>query len=297
MFGYVRPLKCELKVREFEQFRSCYCSLCHELSRRYGLPARFILNYDFVFLSMLLWPSDQEPGSVCRRCAVHPLHRTCTWRSCAGLSYSAGCSVILTWWKLQDSCTDGKFGTRAKASIAKILLHRAYQKARGDYPAFDKQVAVHLKELTQLEVCGERSLDRMADKFASLLSSATEPLHGDSATRACKQLLYHLGRWIYITDAVDDLKDDLRTGAYNPLKAHFHIESGDLTPEQKELVCATLVQSSNMCISAYELMPMTRWSPIIRNILYLGLPFVCRRVLDGTFRGQRTGFPDQNGEV
>ena len=44
MFGYVRPDAPELKIREFERFRACYCGLCHEMSRKYGTAARFILN-------------------------------------------------------------------------------------------------------------------------------------------------------------------------------------------------------------------------------------------------------------
>ena len=297
MFGYVRPLQCELKVREFEQFRSCYCSLCHALSRQYGVAARFILNYDFVFLSMLLWTPDQEPETECRRCAAHPLHRTCTWRICPALASSAGCSVILTWWKLKDSLSDGRPGEKLKAATAMLALRRAYRKARRDYPVFDSRVAALLDELSELEKAQEPSLDRAADKFAQLLSAAADFVQDPREMRVCRQLLYHLGRWIYITDAADDLKDDARTGAYNPLKARFCVRDGCLSDGQKEEVRATLAQSSNQCISAYELMPSTRWTPIIRNILYLGLPSVCSRVLEGRFRSRRAGFPDQNGET
>ena len=56
MFGYILPLREELKVREFEQFRSAYCGLCHTMGPRYGPAARFLLNYDFTFLAMLLAP-------------------------------------------------------------------------------------------------------------------------------------------------------------------------------------------------------------------------------------------------
>ncbi len=31
MFGYVRPYKSELLVREYEQYKSVYCELCREL--------------------------------------------------------------------------------------------------------------------------------------------------------------------------------------------------------------------------------------------------------------------------
>ena len=31
MFGFVRPYKDELKVKDYELFRSVYCGLCHSL--------------------------------------------------------------------------------------------------------------------------------------------------------------------------------------------------------------------------------------------------------------------------
>ena len=39
MFGYVRPRKDELKVRDWEAYQAVYCGLCHTLGRR-ELPLR-----------------------------------------------------------------------------------------------------------------------------------------------------------------------------------------------------------------------------------------------------------------
>ena len=36
MFGYVTPLKSELKFKEFEYFRSYYCGLCNEIKNQFG---------------------------------------------------------------------------------------------------------------------------------------------------------------------------------------------------------------------------------------------------------------------
>ena len=296
MFGYVRPLTGELKVCELERFRSCYCSLCHALERDYGLPARFILNYDFVFLAMLLWQPDAEPQAACRRCAVHPLHKTCIWQDCTALSCAAGCSVILAWWKLRDNRADGRFFQRLKAGAAMLALRRAYRRAKRAYPAFDGRVRQLLGELAALEKAGETSIDRVADKFAQLLAALADYAPDAQQTRVCRQLLYHLGRWIYLADAADDLVQDARTGAYNALAAHFECSDGRLNDAQKELVRATLVHSSNQCVVACALLPQTRWTPVIRNILYLGLPDVCGRVLSGTYHSRGGRFAQLNGE-
>ena len=66
MFGYVRPNRDELKVRELRDYEALYCGLCHALGRRYGFFARFFLNYDFTFLAMLL--DGSKPTAERKHC-------------------------------------------------------------------------------------------------------------------------------------------------------------------------------------------------------------------------------------
>lgn len=49
MFGYIKPFKAELKVKEWEAYQGIYCGLCKQLAQRYGLFARMTLNYDLFF--------------------------------------------------------------------------------------------------------------------------------------------------------------------------------------------------------------------------------------------------------
>ena len=72
MFGYVRPAADRLTQEQTDLFRSAYCGLCRTLGRRYGLPARIILNYDLAFLAILLAGGS---GFSCarHRCPVHPI--------------------------------------------------------------------------------------------------------------------------------------------------------------------------------------------------------------------------------
>ena len=95
-----------------------------------------------------------------------------------------------------------------------------------------------------------------------------------------EQLLYHLGRWIYLVDAWDDLGEDRARNAYNPLLARF-----DGRPEeQADYVRTTLSHSVKLAISAFQLLDLGGWSPIVENILYLGLPTVQEAVLIGRWR-------------
>ena len=53
MFGYLQPFKDELKVREYEAYKSAYCGLCRRLGRDYGIISRLTLSYDCTVLAML----------------------------------------------------------------------------------------------------------------------------------------------------------------------------------------------------------------------------------------------------
>ena len=74
MYGYVRPPAGILSEEELERFRRMYCGLCHTLGQRYGTAARFILNYDFTYLAILLSGGDEGP-STAARCMVSPLKK------------------------------------------------------------------------------------------------------------------------------------------------------------------------------------------------------------------------------
>ena len=53
MFGYVRPHRGELLVREYQQYKAVYCQLCRQLGKDYGVLARLTLSYDCTFYAML----------------------------------------------------------------------------------------------------------------------------------------------------------------------------------------------------------------------------------------------------
>ena len=285
MFGYVRPLRGELKVREWEQYQAVYCGLCAAMGRRYGFVSRMFLSYDFTLLAMLLLPPENGPGWSKCRC---PARLWCGKKPCTAshpaLDRAAGESVILAWWKLQDGIADGKWWERLGCRLLSLLLGRAYRKAKRDCSAFDATVSQCLSELHALEETRTPSIDRPADAFARLLAGAAPEGKDEGEKRARYQLLYHLGRWIYLVDAWDDLEEDGRTGSYNPIALRF---SGDEAARQDALAL-TLRHSRNLACSASQLLELGQWRGIVENILYLGLPAAEGLVLRGQWKKRKT---------
>ena len=281
MFGYVHPSADMLSDADQKLFQAAYCGMCHTLGRRYGLPGRMILNYDLTFLAMLLEKGTCEQCQ--KRCMVHPFQkRICCGRSDA-MDTAADLSIILTWWQLRDGIADHGFWKGLKYRVAALLLKRAYRKARKCQPAFDATTEKHLEELAVLEGENCATLDQPADTFARLLQSACEVEPEPVRKRVLSEMLYHLGRWIYLIDAADDLKKDVASGNYNPLPLRYNLSGDTLDDESKTELSFTLDASIRTMAAAFELADFGVYRSLVQNVVYRGLYQVSAAVLNGTY--------------
>ncbi len=286
MFGYVLPSERRLNEEEKARFRAVYCGLCHTLGERYGFAARFLLNYDFTLLAVLLSEGEETACDV-RRCVVHPC-RGCTAQSpTSALEAAADRSVILSWWQLRDHIADDGFFSALPYRLAALVLRRAYRAAADRLPRFDAAVREHLTALDALEKSCCASIDAAAEPFAALMADAAADLSGERRRRALSQLLYHLGRWIYLIDAADDFERDARSGSYNPLRYRYQNESGQLTQDDRLALAQTLDASVEHMAAAYALMDYGVWTPILDSIFYESLYGIGNAVLNGTYRRRR----------
>ena len=283
MFGYLLPPLEALPQAEADRFRRVYCGLCHTLGRKYGPAARMILNYDFTYLAVMLSePEEPAPGSS--RCISSPLQRREFLPTSPALELAADESVILAYWQLRDGVADHGLWKGLGYRGASSVLGSAYRKAAKARPDFDEHVRTCLQELSGLEAERCASMDRAADSFARILHSAAASVADPVRRRVLEQMLYHLGRWIYLIDAADDLQKDAVSGNYNPVALRYGLEDGRWTDESREAFAKTLDQSVHMIATAFELWDFGVWRPLLECTVYSGLFAVGRAVLEGTFR-------------
>ncbi len=286
MYGYVRPEKRELRVREYELFRAAYCGLCETLNQRYGSISRLLVNYDMTFMAMVLFQGKTDTEQ--RRCPVHPMRKRACVCGSEALSAAADFSVILSWWKLRDNAADEKAMASLLSVSGSLAMKNAYRKAAAARPDFDANAKKCLDELSALEKEKCASLDRTADCFARLLSFAAAD--GDSQQqRIRRELFYHIGRFVYIIDAVDDLARDIREDKYNPLRYRFELSGDKLSPEQADQIRSTLNMSQRSAAAALSLREADIWQPILENIVTIGLPEVQALVLSGRWNKKDGG--------
>lgn len=295
MFGFIRPVKPELKVREVERFKQVYCGLCHAIKEKYGNFHTMFLSYDMTFMALLLSSLEEdEPSVTYKRCVASPIIKkpSCTMDS--GIEHTANLSVLLNYHKLSDTIMDEKTLKRSAARILKVMAKPAYKKASIENPKADQIMRKCLYELSEIEKANTTSLDKPADAFARLMTCAVKDNYSDYTKRVLKQLFYHTGRWVYLIDACADLKDDLKAGLYNPVALRFGLNEPDLSKVREPLEI-TLERSLIDIYNAFQLLDIKRDYELMENIICLGMPMVTRQVLDGTY--QSNGGQNRHGSL
>jgi hypothetical protein len=281
MYGYVRPLKSELKVREFELYRAVYCGLCHRLGKRFGLTARCTVSYDMTFLCMLLETDGVYPELERRRCPAHPFRKRCAACRMSAGDHAAAVTVLLFGHKLRDTVADEGFFKRLAARIGLLFLRRPMRRAARMLPDLSGRIAACLSRLSELEKSGEKSLDRAADCFGEITAAAGTSFPGRENDEALRALLYQTGRAVYLADALEDLEKDVKARRYNPVEAHYGVHTRQELLDAADRVRTAIDLTLSAAAERLLDLPETPYMPIIRNILLLGLPDAAERALRG----------------
>ena len=285
MFGYVIPHLCRLSEEEKKRYKAAYCGLCNSLKERYGTRGRFLVNYDMTFLYCLLEQQRQETLSC--SCLTKPFCKRECMPNGDIMAYAADLTVLLSWWKLKDGVADSPVGKKLLYRWGLWLLRKPYRKAadlrQKENEAFRQQLA--LLDKLEEECCS--SMDAVADTFGVLLCGCIPEGTSALEKRILAQLLYHVGRYLYLVDALEDLPRDSKQGAYNPLLYRYNAVDGKLTQEDRESLRNTIEASVDLAASALELLPKGANHEILDNIIYEGLPTVLKSVMAGSFRKRK----------
>ena len=261
MFGYIVANQNELRLREFNLYRSYYCGLCRDLKENYGRAGQMTLSFDTTFLALLLTSLYEPEDTVSeRRCLIHPFQKHPT-RQNAFTRYAADVNVILSYYSCMDDWQDEKkYRKRAMAA----LLSGSSRRAGAMHPEKAKKICECLEELHRMEAAGEKDLDKVSGCFGSLMEEIFV-YKEDVWAEALRRMGFYLGKFLYLLDAYDDLDKDAAAGSYNPLLPLRERE--DFESFCQGILTMMIAESCK----AFELLPIVENVDILRNILYCGI--------------------------
>lgn len=275
MFGYIKPQKSEMKIREFEVYNSIYCGLCKQLGKSFGPFSRLTLNYDFVFLAMLsLSLCDDDICFDKCSCLAHPFKKKACLKTNKHIAFCADVAIIFVYYKLLDNIKDKRHIFKIPYYTILPLFSTFKKKSSNRNPHIDEIVSNMMTNQFKLEKLSCNSIDEACEPTAIALSNICKTLSKDqNQIRILERFGYILGRWIYLIDAFDDLTDDYKNENYNPFILKYNIEKID--DQSISLVYNNIIDTMNLTLgelsSAYSLLDIKRFKPILDNIIYLGL--------------------------
>ena len=127
-------------------------------------------------------------------------------------------------------------------------------------------VEEYMKKLAVAEKAKESNIDIVAGYTGEMLGQIFQ-WKQDEWSRDLESMGFYMGKFIYLLDAYEDLKQDQKKGNYNPL-AYVQMES----KEEYETFCrSTLTCLMAECAKSFERMPILQHAEILRNILYSGV--------------------------
>lgn len=278
MFGYIRPFQPELRIKEYEAYKSVYCGLCKELGRQYGIFARFTLSYDFTFLAILSMAVQKDPPEFGKiRCLINPLKKCSACHKDGITDRIAAQAMITLYYKCQDQLSDENFALRLPVRVALPFFRHCWRKARQKDEEYDRSVSdmVQAQQFVESQKAGP---DPAAEPTAQYLSLTCEALSNDpSQKRVLSRFGYLLGRYVYLSDALDDLEKDEKKNRFNPfLQSHSVCELKSLSYSPAvESLYSTIAELEK----AFALLKLNDWQPILENIIYFGLKQSLQNIL------------------
>ena len=279
MFGYIKPQIPELKVKEHELYKATYCGLCRAMGKRTGCMSKMTLSYDFVFLVLLRKVAEKRTGEVkMRRCIAHPFMRRPMLEIDETLEYCAKTSVMLTRLKLEDNINDSHGFKKLLARIVALSIV-FFKKTDPKLKDLETNLKKKIDNLNALEMQNTDSIDSVASIFGDLLGMvASYGLDAENAT-LCAKIGYHLGKWIYIIDAIDDMASDAKTGSFNAIINSF---GDELSDENKNLLRIALMLELDELSHALEALDFSSHRDvegILKNTIYIGMVNQTARIL------------------
>ncbi len=274
MFGYVKPFIPNLRIKDYELYKSVYCGLCRAMKKRTGNLSRFTLSYDMTFFALVrLALSETELSIRKRRCAVHPLKKRPMMDENPALTYTAYASALLAGYKIDDTRADEKGLKKLGASLATPYGNRLKKRARRAEYEIEAIVRDGMAEISRLEKEQCPIPDQIADAFGMLLGELLSAGFDGSKAMIAKEIGLHTGRFVYLIDAANDYPEDRKKGSYNPFLFAFEAAE-ELEAFRKTTLRGMLTMDADKILHAVDLIEFENRSMLrscIENIITDGL--------------------------
>jgi hypothetical protein len=185
LFGYIRILQPELKIKEYGYYRGIYCGLCRHMGKCTGQCSRMTLRYDAAAMVCLRMAArGTHPTFTEKRCFLHPLTKAPVLVPCEETETIACIMAALAYHKCRDDIADERGFKRLGACLALPYFAYLCHRAKKRKPAIDAIAARGMQAFAKAEKEANGSADMV---HGMAVVSECGVLFGKDGTFLCRQ--------------------------------------------------------------------------------------------------------------
>jgi hypothetical protein len=283
MFGYLQIDKAALEDGQRGLYQSFMCGLCFSTKKYFSNKARIAINFDINFFNLLFHSCQDVDVEIEKRtCFFHPIKKSTMLQPTELTDKLAIANVLLVYLNLYDDVVDDG-GIKKKAALK--AFKKDYAKAQKLMPGLDQALTEGYKQLRELEQSGCDVLDKVCHPFAQMSQQLCKHVL-QTENKFLLNLCYNVGKWVYLIDALDDIKQDLRKGAYNPLVRCFNISSVDEVVTSYDDISFVMYSTLNTIASCFNDLNLTKYHCLLTNLLYKALRQKTESILNKYAKGE-----------
>lgn len=221
MFGYLRPFKEELRLKDIKKYSSYYCALCNEIRKDYGKFWTLFLNYESVYILLYLesyMKNEKEENNI--TCHINPFMKKTVQINNENLKYAAFINMLLLELKFEDDkCDEGNvlYGILQR----RLSKKKIFQNLSCDHEELVealKEQSLQLKELEEKRGTIDSCADTTGIMLSIIIDYRIQNCQSNFEERnESKKLHYYIGKLIYILDAFEDFERDIKKNQFNPM--------------------------------------------------------------------------------
>ena len=215
MKGRMRPYLPELTIRDYNTYMRYLRGVRRQMYKSYGFYACHLLRTNGVLFAIL---SDSLAGRMptCKRQRVPgtPFQRSMMCQT-LGIRQAAQTEILMGWHNLQDrKYSELRPAKRVRRAVDKLLLRRAYDKARQENPALERLFAQEREQaVVQMNLSAKNyalAAEPMSNVYGALYSTlATDD---PNQRKSMRYIGSCIGRIFYLLDKAERFEADRRNG-------------------------------------------------------------------------------------
>ena len=270
MKGRMRPYLPELTIRDYNTYMRYLRGVRRQMYKSYGFYACHLLRTNGVLFAILsdslagrmpTCKRQRVPGTLCRRSMMCQT---------LGIRQAAQTEILMGWHNLQDrKYSELRPAKRVRRAVDKLLLRRAYEKARQENPALERLFAQEREQAVVQMNLSAKNYALAAEPMSKIYGALYSTLATDDPNQR-KSMRYIgscIGRAAYLLDKAESFSRDKDKKRYNIFLVNGIYDRNAARENARRQALAI----ANDLVRAYGMLDVKLNRTLLDNIMLLGL--------------------------